>query len=277
MRKNLVAAAALAFSISALSIGVAGCGEGGPGAGDTTFQDTRSLSAEVKEQTAESKTSKFTLTADVGGQKLDGSGQGRYEGADSALAMVMTMGGQKLEIRFVDRTAYLKIPGIPGTTPQKPWTKVSPGGNDQLSQMLGSINKLVEQNDPNRMLDQVATAGTIKRHEKTQVDGQDATRYDIDLDLAKLSELAPAGLSKSALDQIQQAGVRSLPMQLALNSDNLPVLNQVDMTEAVAKASSKQGAPPPPGKIVLTTKYTGWGEPVTIEAPQPGEIVDMPR
>lgn len=274
MGKAHLAAAALALS---LALGACGGGDV-PGTGNTEFEDAHSLVSAAKRETENSKSSSFHFTVDVAGQKMTGSGQGQYDGPESAMSMTMDMGGQKLEMRYVDKVAYLKMPpGMPGAQPGKPWMKITPDGHDQLSQMLGNIDQLVEQNDPTKVLEQIDKAGTVSRHEKTQVDGQDATQYWIDLNLAKLAAQSPIGMSAESLEQLERAGVKSLPMQLALNEGSLPIRIQLDLTQAIQAAAKQSGAKAPAGKALMTMTYRDWGKPVTVEAPAAAEVAEMPK
>lgn len=265
--------ARLAAGVLALTLALGACSGGA-----TEFADARSLVAAAKQETTDSKSSAFDFTVDVAGQKMTGSGQGHYAGPESAMSMTMDVGGQKLEMRYVDKVAYIKMPpGMPGAQAGKPWMKITPGGKDQLSQMLGNIDQLIEQNDPTKVLEQIDKAGTVTKHEKIQVEGEDAIEYSIDLDLAKLAEQSPVGMSAESLKQLERAGVKSLPMRLALNADNLPIRVQLDLTQAIQAAAKQSGAQAPAGKALMTMNYRDWGKPVTIEAPPAAEVADAPK
>ncbi|MGH3517072.1 MAG: hypothetical protein ACRDQ7_06560 [Haloechinothrix sp.] len=194
------------------------------------------------------------------------------------MSMIADLGGQQMEIRYVDKTMYIKMPpGMPGTGPSKQWMKISPGGKDQLSQMLGNLEQLADQNDPSTVLTQIEQAGTVTASEPTELNAQPATRYAIDLQLAKLAEQSAGGMSGESLKQLQQAGVTSLPMELWLNEGNLPVQIRLDMTKALAAAGQQQGGNPPQGKAMMTTKFADWGAHVDVKAPPAEQVAEPPK
>ncbi|MGH3517071.1 MAG: hypothetical protein ACRDQ7_06555 [Haloechinothrix sp.] len=272
MRKTLIAAGGLAL---ALTLGACG-GNGIGGTASPVFDDAQSLAAAAKEQTADAKTSKFTFDMDVAGQKITGNGAGRYEAGNSAMTVIMDLGGQQMEIRYVGKTMYIKMPqAMPGMDPSKPWIKFAAGGDDPYSQMLGDMDQLIEQNDPSKILEQIGDAGTITESSETQLDGQDARYYKIDLDMAKLVDQLPGGLSEEMLTELEGTGVKSLPVELWLNSDNLPMQFVMDMSELMKAVAQDTGQPAPSGKSVITMKYTDWGAPVDIEAPPADQVSEF--
>ncbi|MQA10088.1 MAG: hypothetical protein GEU98_16340 [Pseudonocardiaceae bacterium] len=268
MRKTAIAAAGF---VLALALG--GCGETTTGTASPVFDNAQNLAQAAKTETSKSKSSKFTFEADMMGQKMTGKGEGRYAGADSAIAMTMDAAGQQMEMRFVDQTIYIKMPqGTPGANPAKPWMKITPGGNDPMSKMLGDMGQMAEQNDPSKMLEQIEKSGTITKSEETQLAGAKTTHYWIKLDLAKLAGQAPAGMSKQSLEQMRKAGVDSLPMQLWMNQDNLPVKVEMDMTAMIAQAAKQAGQQAPQGKAQMSMRYTDWGAKVAVEAPPTSQV-----
>jgi hypothetical protein len=213
-----------------------------------------------------------------GGQQMTGQGEGRYEGEDSAMTMTMDMGGQQMEMRFVDKALYLKMPeGMPGADPGKPWIKIEPGGDDPMSRALGDMDQMADQNDPRKILEQVEKAGTITAtNEDAELDGQDATHYTVDLELAKIAEDNPGGMPEETLREIQEAGVDTIPMELWLNDDDLPIQVVMDLSELVSAAAESSGQEAPQGIGAMTMKYTDWGADVDVTAPADDEIGEMP-
>ncbi|MGH3949297.1 MAG: hypothetical protein ACRDSE_09265 [Pseudonocardiaceae bacterium] len=272
MRKALIAAGGLAL---ALTLG--GCGDNGiGGTASPVFDNAQSLVAEAKEKTTDAETSKFTFEMDVAGQKMTGNGAGRYEAGNSAMSMTMDMGGQQTEMRFVGNTMYFKMPGgMPGMDPNKPWVKITAGGDDPLSKMLGEMDQLIEQNDPSKILEQIGKAGTITESGETQLDGQDATHYKINLELAKMADQLPAGMTQDSLKQLEKSGVKSMPIELWLNSENLPMQFVMDMTELTKAVSEQSGGAAPAGRSVMTMKYSDWGAPVDVAVPPADQVSDF--
>ncbi|WP_199432454.1 hypothetical protein [Qaidamihabitans albus] len=278
MRKTALAASGFAL---VLALGACGgneeggtaspVGESGSGSGTSLFADAQELVDAASQKTEQSKSSKFSLEMDMGGQQITASGEGLYDGANTAMSMTMDAQGQSMEMRFVDRTMYIKMPEeMSGSTGGKPWIKISPDGSDPMSQAIGPMfDQMAEQNDPSKTLEQIQQAGTITNSEKTTLDGQDVTHYWIDLDFAKLADQAPGNLTPEQVQQL--AGkIDKLPMELWLNGDQLPVQVTMDMG-AIAEAA---GAPGQGGSMVM--KYTDWGAPVDVQAPPADQVGEMP-
>ncbi|PRX49068.1 hypothetical protein B0I33_103101 [Prauserella shujinwangii] len=278
MRKTALAASGFAL---VLALGACGDSEGGTaspvggdsGNGSSLFSDAQALVAAASEQTSQSKSSKFTMEMDMAGQKISANGEGVYDGANSKMAITMNMGGQTMEMRLVDRTMYMKLPGeAAAQMGGKEWVKVSADGTDPLSQQLGSsFDQMAEQSDPSKVLDQIKQAGEITNSEETTLDGQDVTHYTIELDFAKIADqYGAAGVSEEQMKQLADK-VGKLPMELWLNGDNLPVQVSMDM----AKVMEAAGAPAGQGGSMLM-KYTDWGAPVNVEAPPADQVGEFP-
>lgn len=269
----------------ALVIALAGCGGGsdnasGNGSGEaltSPFGSAQELVLAASAQTEKSRSSKFTLDMPVEGQELKASGEGRYDGENSALSMTVDASGEITELIMVDRVMYVKAEGLGEATGGKPWMKISADGSDPMSMMMGKMfGELVKNTDPAKVLGQVKDAGTITRSEQAELDGQQATHYSIDLEFAKLvDQQAGMGIPQEMLDKMKEkAGDLTLPMELWLNSDQLPLQMTMDMAALNKAAEQLSGQSPPAaadaGKMIV--KYTDWGAPVTIEAPPADQV-----
>lgn len=272
MRKTTLAAGGVA-----LALALAACGGGDdsanggnplPSGGSGLFSNVEQLVANASAKTEESQSAKFTMEMTMMGQQMTAQGEGVFAGGDSKMSMTMDAQGQTIEMRFLDNTMYMKMPEeLTAQAGGKPWVKISPDGDDPLSQAMGNMDQTAEQSDPRKILDQIKQAGEITKSEETTLDGQDVTHYWIEIDLAKASDMA--GLPE---DQAQQMAEKmgKLPMELWLNSDNLPVQITMDMGKVMESAGmSGQG-----GEMVM--KYSDWGAPVNIEAPPADQIGEMP-
>lgn len=280
MRKTALAAGAfaLAIALGACSGGEEGgtanpAGDAG-NAGTSLFGNTEELVAAASEKTEQSNSSKFTIEMTMGGQTIKGNGQARYDGANTAMALTMDTGGQSIEMRLVDKAMYLKLPeAARAQMGGKTWVEISPDGKDPLSKQLGSsFDQMSENSDPRKTLDYIQRAGTITNSEKTQLDGQEVTHYNIDLDFKKIAEEFGAG--QVTPEQAKQLAdkVGKLPMELWLNSDNLPV--QVSMN--LDKVMQAAGAPAGQGGAKMVMKYSDWGQPVDVQAPPADQVGKMP-
>jgi hypothetical protein len=280
MRKIALTAGGLAL---VLALGACGGTTGGtalpasgPGqdkAGSTAlFSDPHLLVAAAKAGTEKSKSAKFSMEMNAAGMSVKASGQGRFDGANTAMSMNMDLLGQQMEMRLIGGDMYMQMPASMRQTlgSTKPWTKVSLSDSSAAGKALSdSYNQLAEQNDPSKMLEQIQKAGTITKSEATTLDGQPANHYTIDVDFAKLADQMPAGLPAEAKSQLAGKNVH-FPMDLWVNSDQLPMQIVMDMG-ALGKAMGGAAAGQM-GDMKMTMKYTDWGVPVNIEAPPADQV-----
>lgn len=268
---------ALAASGFALVLALSACGgeEGGNPTGPTGNGELQSLIANVSDKTAENQSAKVTMDMTMSGKSMMSSeGEFRFAGKDTQMAMTTSVMGMSMEVRLVDQTLYMKLPeGMKGGG-GKPWVAVKPGANDPASQQLGQQFEQMEQSDPRRMLEYIEKAGTLKSSEKTTLNGGEVTHYVFDLDFSKIADQVGggAGLAEQQVQQLASK-VKTLPMEMWLNSDQLPVQVSMNMTPILKAA----GAPAGQGqKAEMVVKYSDWGTPVEVKAPPADQIGKMP-
>ncbi|WP_197318546.1 hypothetical protein [Saccharomonospora sp. NB11] len=267
MRTSVLAAGgvALALALSACGGDDSSSNNGLPGGSGNggAFGDLSSLVASAQEQTTQSSSSKFTMEMNMGGQSITAQGEGIYSGENTAMSMTMDMGGQSMDMIFVDNVIYMKMPEGLNPDPSKPWIKMTA---EDAAGMGQDFDQMTEQSDPSKTLEQLQKAGgEIKDTKETEIDGQKVTQYTVELDLSKAGEMLG---DESAAASIP-AGTM-IPVELYLNSDNLPVRIEMNMG-AVAEAA---GAPGGDAGIVMT--YSDWGTPVDIKAPPADQVGEMP-
>lgn len=263
--------AALLAGVTILVVSASGCDSGSAGTA-ARFTDTRQLVQAMSAGTAQVRSVKFATEISVGNVHTKGQGQARFDGAGTALSTVMDFSGESWEVRLVDRILYVKVPQAAQRdgVDDKPWIKVARDGTDPFSQTVGgSLDQLAQQNDPLRMIDQVSRAGTIVRGERTQLDGSVTDHYWIDLELPKLADELPAGLSADAVQQVSGKADR-FPMELWLDDRNLPIQVSMDLSPMLRAA----GAPAGSG-AKITARYTGWGTPVDVRAPSADQVGEV--
>src|SRR3954471_22871744 len=114
MRKTALAAGGFA-----LVIALSACGgkEGGqasaPAAGgdaSALFGNAQELVQAASTKTGEKKTSKFSMETTAMGQQMTMKGEGRYDGDNTAMSMTMNGPTGEMEMRFVDKAMYMKMP-----------------------------------------------------------------------------------------------------------------------------------------------------------------------
>lgn len=161
-------------------------------------------------------------------------------------------------VLIVDGVLYEKIPFLPA---DKPWITVNPEATGALARSIGPMVKMIQNNnDPTKILEMAAKAGKITNTKREQVDGQRTTHYSITVDTEKMLNRVPDSpfkrLAKLGASQIPD----SYPIDIWLDSDKLPVRISIQ--------------PPIPGQAsrVMRADYSGWGEPVEIEAPPKDQV-----
>jgi hypothetical protein len=282
MRKTALAAGgfALVLALSACGGSIGGNAAPAPGqdkAGKTSlFSDPLQLVAAAKAGTEKSKSSKFSMEANAAGQSIKGSGSGRYDGDNFAMTMTMNLAGETMEMVFVNKALYMKLPESQRAhmDSAKPWIKVSADGTDPMSKSLGPIlNKAASDNDPSKTLDKITKAGKITNSEQVPLDGQPTSHYTIDLDFAKMLDEATGQIPGAAGDEVKnklQGKDLHVPAELWLNSDQLPVQMVMDMSKVMSAAGA-----PAKGEAKTTVKYTDWGSAVDIHEPPADQVTDF--
>lgn len=290
MRKALIAASALTLALT-----VGACGDdkkeasptGGTNTGQTgeqggVFNDAQSLIDAAKEGTAQAKTSKFTMDMRLGSMlSMKAEGSAEYAGENTKMAMNMTMdmsgmpgaagnqGELSMEMVLIDQTMYMKLPEGLGGDADKPWMKMS---IDEMGAAGGQFKQSMEFSDPAATLAMIQENGKILSTEQTTVDGAPATKYSVELDAKKLFEKMGQGQSMPA-----GVNIDSLPMDVYLNAENLPVQIEMDLGQLMKDVAEQTGQPLPEGMEngKMTAKYTNWGEPVDVQAPPPDQVSEQ--
>lgn len=231
--------------------------------------DTTQLTQAVSSAVTAAKTAKFTTEISVGSVQTKIQGTLRLDNA-AAIAASMDFYGDTLEIRLVNNLLYVKAPDAVQDT-EKPWLQISRDGTDPFSQATGgSLDQLVRQNDPGRILDQMRTAGGITSSGKTTLSNTETTHYNLEMDLAKLGGDLPAGLSPEAVKQVGGKGVK-FPLEMWLDAKGLPVQTTLDLTPVLKAAGANANS-----TAKITTRYTEWSAPTDIQAPPVEQLGELP-
>lgn len=273
MRRPLVGTGALAC---AMALGACSGGIGGEPL--AAYDDTAELAAAAKQSTNENNTATFTMEMDMGPMSMTGSGEGKWDGADTETAMTIQAMQQEFEVRMLEEVLYMKMPDMGAMTGQSPaetsgdepsWITMS------LDEMPGEFDEMLEQNDPSQTLDMLEDSGEIVRtDEDTELDGEPVTYYEIEVDAQELMDEYEMGMESMPDGSFDELGIDSLPLELWLNEDNLPVQFTIDFGEMMRTVAEQGGETLPDGMedASMTMTYDNWGEPVDIEAPPEEEI-----
>ncbi|GAA1215438.1 hypothetical protein [Prauserella alba] len=274
MRKTSLVAgvAALVLTLSACgggddnAAGNGGSGDGNGGNGGASvgnlFKDAGTLADAASQSTSAKKTAKFDGTMSFAGQDMSYKGEGEF-GGEPKVSMTMSMpgSGQEVETRMIGQTMYMNMGGT--------WMK---GDMAELGQAQSA-----EMNDPTKMLEFAQKAGEITDSEETTLDGEQTTHYTLDLDFAKLAEEVGqmTGANKAMFDGVEA----TIPMEIWLNSDDLPVKVTMDMSEMMKQVAEKAGgnaSQMAQGGMTMEMNYSDWGAPVNVEEPPADQVQDMP-
>ncbi len=271
----------LVAGIGAALITLAGCGgttisgsaspQGGGGApGAPKIASVADLGALVQHNASGKNAAHIQLAMTIpGAGAITAAGDMKFAGAQSAEQMTMTLPGMgDLQTVMVDKVVYLKIPsslaGIAGGSSTKPWTKIDLTGSGALAKSLGSTANLADQADPTQLINQIAQSGTITSVRSEALNGVATKHYAITVDVQKM--IATMGTGSAAEQQSLSAlGVKSMPFDIWVNSDNLPV----KITTKLAMSGLTGGGA---SEVDMTVTYSNWGESVNIQAPSADQV-----
>ncbi|MGQ0840095.1 hypothetical protein [Actinokineospora sp.] len=224
--------------------------------GQAGFDSLKSLSDAVAQKSNSAKSAHMTFTGGVGGETLEGQGDFSFAGEDTAMRMTMATPQGEITVLFVDNALYLKTGQE--LEPGKPWLKLDLGGTNPLGNSFDSV----KDTDPRKMLAQLTESGEIKSVKADQIDGKATTHYSIVVDVAKLKD-KDLGMDKAAIAELQKSGVKTIPIEVWVDGDSLPVRF---ITEVPAAGQNAK----------IQADYSDWGKAVEIKAPPAAEVAEFP-
>jgi hypothetical protein len=261
MRKTFLLAACTAAALALAGCGGSTAGTAAPApappapvAQITTLNE---LSDAIAKSTQGRNSASITTNASVGNQSITGQGAYSVNGSDVKMQLTLTVPQVgAMEIRLLDHVMYMKNDHF-----GPKWLKAPLDPNNPQT---ADVAKMIEQVDVTKQFEQLKTIGTLKGKAEEPVDGTPATRYDIAVDVVGAAAAAPSPEAKSQIEQLQQAGVQNIDMQIWVDQANLPVQFKT--------ALSAQGQP-----FSTTVKLKDWGAPVTVTAPPADQTTDLPN
>ena len=251
--------------------------DGGSGGLASPFSDALKLADASKQGTEKAKSAKMSM--DMAGQgKAEGSM--RFDGENSAMTMTMDTPQGSTEMRYIDKTLYMKVPAAQAKQfgSDKPWLKISPDASDPLSQSFSkAMAQSTQQSDPTQILDQVSKTGQIVGADQVDLNGEKVNHYKVELDVSKSIETYAKGMPaevQSQMKKMLEGKNIKIPAEIWIDKDQLPVQITMDQSEMMKQiggaAGQNAGAA---GKI--TVKYTDWGKPVDVTAPPADQVTDF--
>lgn len=163
---------------------------------------------------------------------------------DSAMSLTMSMAGNKVEMRLVDKVMYMNM----GQGTQNEFIKLDL--TDTSNPLVAQFGSILDRTDIGQQMEQFGEiVSGVKATGKTEkIDGVDAKAYEMTIDGKKAAELA--GQDASAISD-------SLTYTVYIGPDDLIRRLTMDI----------QGQS-------IQMDYSKWGEKVSIEKPKDSEISD---
>ena len=253
----------VAAVVLAATLALSACSDKGDAKGDDTSASSSSSSgqggdatldqagffSEVTASQRKARTAHVTMNSGGGAQtmKAEGDIAAGDKPEDTAMSLTMDLGSQKAEMRLVDQTFYMNL----GAPTGNKFAKIDL--TDENNPIGKQYNSLLKNLDPTGQLEQLEKAVTKfeQKGSPKQIDGVEATPYEVTVDVAKLAD-SLGGLNG------QTAGVpKSITYVMYVGPDKLP--RQMSFDAAGTK---------------LTMNYSKWGEKVDIKAPPAAQITD---
>ncbi|MGW1681018.1 hypothetical protein [Saccharopolyspora sp. NPDC002376] len=258
---------ATALSAVALAASLGACSQGGSPSGSNNADETNSGPSitDVSSLVNVAKTTmdeKKTVTV-----SFEGTGPiaELYENMKCQVDVekaAMGCGGGEIEMTINGDGIFMKSPDIAQLAgdPSKQWVKMP--ATEEMTQQFGELGKI---SDLEAML---PPGSSIQSSAEEQVEGQDATRYDVVTDLKKAAEEAPEA-QKAGFKVLLDSGVNEIKQTVWVDADKLPLKVTV-----ISPAMKIQGQDIP--ETTLTMHYADWGKPVEITTPPADQVQDMP-
>lgn len=216
-------------------------------------EDAAAFAARVVAAMDAKRTAKVSMTAQSPAGTTTGSGATRF-GDSTDMRMRVVAGATTMNLVLIGTSVYVQSPSLP----TKKWIKISAGASDPLSRALAPTLESISSNASiEAMLDSYKGL-PVTRAGASSLDGVPVTEYVFALDAAALTAGIPEALRAQAGTQFDGAtGTTSM----WVDDEGLvrKVLGTVKLTS---------------GTTQTTLRYTDWGAPVTIDAPQPADVVD---
>ncbi|MFC3451131.1 hypothetical protein [Amycolatopsis speibonae] len=275
----------LAAVAAALTLVVTGCGtrpdataenKGGELGLATPFTDALGLVEAAKQGTRKTKSSKTTIDAMLGAEKVTGTVMAFYDGPASKIDANITSAGEAVTMRLVGQTLFIKLaPTVKaGLKTDKNWGKIELNSEDPQMKAIGkAMQRSFEMGDPMKQLELVEKTGKILRSEQTQLDGVPVNHYFVEFDAKKqfdlfLGDEAPADERAKIEKRLEGKDLR-IPAELWFNAEQLPLKMTMDMTSFMNSVGGRQTT-----EAKSTYTYSDWGTPVEVIPPPAAEVGD---
>jgi hypothetical protein len=256
-------------AITALVLTGCSAKQAGTPSGAEDISSMSLLAQRIGEKSSAKQGAHVTMSVEGAGQSIKAQGDMRFGDSPAMDIAAEIPEMAEITMRFVDNAFYFKLPDE--IQPGKPWVKIDVNGNDPMSKALGAaVKQLKDNGDPAQTLKQLEKAGQITGKKTEQVNGKELTHYSVTVDVKKLVDSQGDADLKKLMDEAAKAGIQNFPLELWVDSENLPAKITMDMPfndPTTQKAS----------QVKLVVEYTDWGKQVNVTAPAPGEVAELPR
>ena len=200
------------------------------------------------------QTASFTgeTTADAGASTTDGVL--RIDEDSTSTRATTQAQGETIEIVLLPDEAFVNLGD---TGDGKPWLRVTPDSADPVAAAMGQfLDTFRAASDPRSSVEVYAQAGEFTVVGTEDVEGVQATRYSGAIPPAALLSTFPEDM-RAGLEPM--LGTEPFPVEIWLDGDDRPV--------RFVQTATIQGA-----ETTSTQHFSGWGEPVEIEAPPADQV-----
>jgi hypothetical protein len=238
--------------------------------------DAAALAGQIERATTDRRSLRVVLDSKASG--AGGQGSVRMQGAirtapagqaEMDLKTTTTENGKTEAGRLVvvDGVFYVQQ-GDEEVAPGKRWLRMSRADlaaldNPQLKaamqQAFDQMDQSVRDASPAQNLVLVEKGQFTATPKPETVEGKAVTRYEGSTEVAALA-------GEQQYEQLQELGVTRLPWTIWIDADGLPM--QFGMTVPLRTAKGTV-------RTVSTAVYSGWGEPVTIQAPPAAQVATL--
>lgn len=215
-------------------------------AGDLTAEDfgDRVLAAFLDAGTVQ-----FTLEQTTAGQTSSGTGEADLGGEQVRSRVQLETPQGQVEALTVDGLFYLQFPGVPGGK----YLEVDPQDESGLGALVGQLGG---NSDPSSSVKVFEEATEVSDEGQEEIDGVETTRYRVVLPSDAVAE------SLGADEQVASLLPEEVTYQVWVDADDL-----------IRRLSSEIEVAGQTSSTVIT--YTGYGEPVDVEAPPADQVTDQ--
>ena len=197
----------------------------------------------------EAGTASFRIEQSGGGQSTTGTGEADLSGEEIRSRVEMETPQGTIEAIAVDGLFYLKIPQLPSGK----YLRVDPDDESGLGALVGQLGG---NSDPSQSIRVFEDATEVTAGAQEEVEGVATTKYRVVLPREAVAE------SLGADEQVVQLLPEEIAYDVWVDADDL-VRKTVSEIEVQGQTST------------TTLTYTGFGEPVDVQAPPAGQVTDQ--